>query len=161
MSEILIGEVRAPSGTLMLVDPQTLDVPEAGDGQAGIVEGVPTDRPIRLFVTPSTLGPWIDALRLEIEAGGAGEDDHDSILCPMVHQVLILDADAADRFELGPDSHYGQVVAAIGEAPAAVATVGGMTVAVAMIALQAVEDLYRVMVRRGADGAITQIAVTF
>ncbi len=163
MAEIEIGTVKLPSGMLLLVDPQTLAEPEAGDGLAGIVENLP-DTPLRVFVTPSDVGPWIDALRIAVEPVADGQDEQESVLIPMVHQLVIIDGDASDDLEVDPGSHYGELVAALGEAPAAIKTIAsidGATVGLAMIALQAVEDRYEVMVRRRADGTVTQIAVRF
>ena len=89
----------------MVVDPQTLTDPDTGNGEAGVIEGLPKDRALKVYATYSDVGPWIDAMRIEIEKRADGGDETESIFVPATHQVILIDSDASNAFE-----HYDEPV---------------------------------------------------
>src|SRR5262245_48755462 len=99
--EVLVGTITSPSGSIILVDPATLDDrgdEGRGDGSA-VIDGLPTEGAIQVFATPDDAGrPWIESLRFEVRAEANGEEEAISAVTPAVHELLVMDVDATDRF---------------------------------------------------------------
>jgi hypothetical protein len=168
-AEIRLGEIRLPSGTLVLADTMTLagaNDDEECDGEAAVIEGLPANRVFELFGTPSRQGPWVDALRLEIKgAKPVGKPEVVATITLGTHEVIVMDCDQTDQFDMDSDeSDYHKLKGSIAddaETFATVAVIEGMTIGLAMLALQAVGSEASVKAERDAKGAIVRITVKF